>query len=496
VLLNPQHYTYYHWKFHPGLIEYAALVANVLILAGLLWGAMTLARRSGKQWLIQLGRWIFLFALLIPINNLRLQIFDPLASANGNRLGYILFFGPFLALVLLVIVLKRRRAQLFRATVVVVLILFPFFIIALLQGAWITFKFRNYAQLAGHESPAPPLNSNKQNSPRVVWLVFDELEQRSAFAERSAGLELKEFDRLRSEALFSTNAYAPESATLLSMPALIIGKSISSASPESPKELTLTLRETNEQVTWSTQPNIFAAARAEGVDTALVGWYHPYCRVIGNSLTSCFWQPVVDAISPIRGEPTLIKSMYYWAETALFAIPGMFRVFKSSYDSDRGEAHIEEHLLIMEQAKIAARKREFGLTLLHFPIPHHPFIYDRQQGKFSASPDRTYEDNLVLADNTLGEIRREMENSGLWDGTTVIVSSDHYWRTNPKGTSDQRIPFILKLAGQKTGMTYDSKINTLITSELIKGMLKGELTTPESVIQWLDRNRPMPGVRQ
>ena len=487
VLLNPLHYTYYHWKSHPGFIEFAALVANVLILGVLFWGAMTLARRSGKSWLVELARWVFLSALLIPINNLRLQFFDPLASANANRTGYVLFLLPFLLLVLLAVVLKRRRVQIIRGASVVVLILFPFFLIALFQGAWMTFKYRNYAELASKESTAPALNSSRQNPPRVVWLVFDELDQRMAFAERPAGLELKEFDRLRSESIFAGNAYAPETVTLLSMPALIIGKSISNALPENPNELTLTLREGNQQVGWSTEPNIFAAARAEGFDTALVGWYHPYCRVIGSSLTSCFWQPVVDAISPLRGEPSLTKSMYHWGETALFAIPGMFRVFKSAYDSERCEAHTEEHLFILEQAKVAARKREYGLTLLHFPIPHHPFIYDRRQGAFSSSPDRTYEDNLVLTDRTLGEIRREMETAGLWDGTTVIVSSDHYWRTNPNGTTDQRIPFILKLAGQKQGVAYDSKFSTVLTYELIRGVLKGELTNPESVTQWLDR---------
>jgi hypothetical protein len=489
VLLNPLHYSYYHWKYHPGFTEYAALVCNVLMLAALFWGAMTLAQRSGKQSVLRVARLAFLLILIVPFNNLRLQIFDPLDPNATKRLVSAVVLTLFLLLLLLAVVLKRQREKTIRGAAVVLLILFPFFFIALFQGAWLTIKYRSNAQLFRTESLAPALNSNKEGAPRVVLFVFDELDQHKAFAERPAGIELPEFDRLRGQAIFTNNAYPPGSETLTSLPSFIIGKQVSWALAVRPNELMLTLKDTNEEVGWSTQPNIFSAARANGFDTALVGWYHPYCRVIGNTLTSCFWEPVVDAINPLRGQPTMRKSMSYWLEIALFRIPGMFRVLKSRYDSERCEAHIEEHLHILEQAKMASRKREFGLTLLHFPIPHHPFIYDRSRNALSSDPDRTYEDNLVLTDRTLGEMRREMESAGLWEAATIIVTSDHWWRTPADGKIDKRIPFILKLAGQKQGMTYDAAFNTVLTSRLIQALLKGELSTPESVVHWLDQNR-------
>jgi hypothetical protein len=490
VLLNPNRYTYYHWKFHPGFIEVAALVLNVVILGALLWGAMTLVRRLGKPWLVEAARWALLLSLLIPLNNLRLYFFDPLnpdvaASPQTIRLGYAVFLIPFAALVFLAFVLKRRRSQILRGAAVALLILFPFFVITGLQGAWMIFKYRGFAELAAREPRAAPLNSNRPEAPRVAWIIFDELDYQMTFDKRPPGLELKEFDRLRGESLFASNAYVPARRTLLSMPALIIGRPVSDAWYGNPSELTLTLKD-GQKVDWSTQPSVFTKARAEGFDTALVGWYHPYCRVIGGSITSCFWQPVVDAVNPLRGKPTLSKSMYYWAETALFAVPGMFRIFQPRYESERCDAHIEEYQQIMDQAKSAAGKKEFGLTLLHFPIPHNPFIYNRDQGTFSSEPDRTYEDNLVLADKTLGEIRRVMEAAGLWESTTVIVSSDHNWRANPRGSTDERVPFVMKLAGQKQPVMYHSKVNTVVSLELIHGLLKKELTNPDNLVEWLD----------
>jgi hypothetical protein len=491
VLLNPQHYTYYHWKYHPGFKEYAALTINVLLLAAVFWGAMILVRRSGKRWWLKAAHWAFLLSLLVPINSFRLQIFDPLNPSSRNRLGTALLIGVYLVLLLSAVVLKRQREKIIRGAAIVVLILFPFFLIALFQGAWLTIKYRSNAELSRIELQAPPLNTDNDGTRRVVLLVFDELDQRKAFIERQAGLELPEFDRLREEAIFATAAYPPSSETLLSLPSFTIGEQVSRAVAMRPNELMLTLKRSNEEVTWSTVPNVFSAARADGFDTALVGWYHPYCRVLGNSLTSCFWEPVVDAISPIRGEPTVRKSMSYWTQTALFRIPGMFRLLESGYERERCEAHTEEYLRILEQAKLVARKGEYGLTLLHFPIPHHPFIYDRSRNALSSDPDRAYEDNLVLADRTLGEIRREMETAGLWENTTIIVTSDHPWRTPKDGKVDARVPFILKLARQNTGVTHDDVFNSALTAQLIHAILNQDLT-PSACLSLMRQLRPDP----
>ena len=56
-----------------------------------------------------------------------------------------------------------------------------------------------------------------------------------------------------------------------------------------PSELMLRYRGESSYVPWSREQNIFRAAHQFGLRTALVGWYHPYCRVIGTDLDSCTW---------------------------------------------------------------------------------------------------------------------------------------------------------------------------------------------------------------
>lgn len=74
------------------------------------------------------------------------------------------------------------------------------------------------------QTSAPVPQASGGDNRRIVWLVFDEADQRLAFGERAATLKLPEFDRLRSQSLFATIAYPPANQTLSSMPALINGK--------------------------------------------------------------------------------------------------------------------------------------------------------------------------------------------------------------------------------------------------------------------------------
>src|SRR5204862_1921656 len=63
-----------------------------------------------------------------------------------------------------------------------------------------------------------------------------------------------------------------------------------------------------------------------------------------------------------------------------------------------------------------------GLTLLHLPLPHLPGIYDAKHERLTLwqySRNRGYLQNLVLADQLFGKLRRAMESAGTWDSTWV-----------------------------------------------------------------------------
>jgi arylsulfatase A-like enzyme len=100
----------------------------------------------------------------------------------------------------------------------------------------------------------------------------------------------------------------------------------------------------------------------------------------------------------------------------------------------------------------------------------------------------------------LGEIRKTVEDNNLWEDSTIIVSSDHQWRVNiyqndlsekerqiTGGKEDARVPFFLKLKGQKETAIYDKPFNTVILHDLILAIMKGEVSTVNEVQTWLNR---------
>jgi hypothetical protein len=75
-----------------------------------------------------------------------------------------------------------------------------------------------------------------------------------------------------------------------------------------------------EKLNWSDQPNVFRRARQLGVNAAAVGWHHPYCRVLGDSLVNCFSLP--------SGHPTaaLLRETHASEEGVWRTVAFLFRL--------------------------------------------------------------------------------------------------------------------------------------------------------------------------
>ena len=146
---------------------------------------------------------------------------------------------------------------------------------------------------------------------------------------------------------------------------------------------------------------------------------------------------------------------------------------------------------------------KFDLLFVHMPVPHPPWIYNRSTREVTAAEASGYLGNLALADIALGRLRKRLEETGAWDRTSIVISSDHwwrsdYWRDRIPQTADQpvqaekvdhRVPFIIRLAGQKKMLTYDSPFNTVLTRGLIREVLSGKISQPDDVAMWLEAHR-------
>lgn len=352
---------------------------------------------------------------------------------------------------------------------------------------------------------AAPLSSTPGGT-RVVWIIFDELSQTIAFGNRAAGMTLPNLDSLRAVSFYATAAESPSDRTETSLPSLILGEKVLQADPDRPDDLRIRLSSHAQPVPWSSLPNVFDAARDLGFNTAVVGWFHPYGRVLNRSLTKCFW--TAGWLAPGVEEPSearpLLEGMWDRVRLQFVAMP----LIGHLPGVDPGEYQRHEKLprfaFLSDRAREIVADPEIGLAFIHLPAPHPPAIYDRARGMFATEKRGSYLDNVALVDRELGILRRTMEEAGLWDRTAVLVSADHGWRTRlwrgtavwtpeDEAASHQEtmgVPFLLKLPGQTSGLVYEKRFNTVVTRGLITGILKGQLADAAAVEQSIEGAAP------
>jgi hypothetical protein len=487
-----------------------AVMFNVLLLTLILWGAMRLLRKSTSPVVQLAARALFLLLLIIPLSGAASLLYSKFwAISLLNLFGkvWLVAIGVTLGALTLYDLACARRYT-FRAATVVLVLLSPFVVIQFGKAAWFWYEHTETVALAKDKPLAPTLPTKDNVKLRIVWVVFDELDYRLAFIKRPSSLRLPEFDRLRAQSIDASQAFSPGDFTLYSMPSLITGVVAKAASAHSRDELLLFLRDKEKTVRWSTLRNVFTFARKAGFNTGLAGWFHPYCRII-RDLTACSTQLRHWSANGLNGRLTVVETMLEQASELLpRTVPFVDQQIEYKNHKIRLEKqrHLELHLGVANAAQELIVDRSLGLVLIHYPVPHPPGIYDRRQDKFTFEPAANYLDNLQLADRTLGKLRHVMEEAKLWDDTIVLVTTDHPWRAEffrgklhwtPEeedlvshiSAPDRRVPYLLKLAGQKQLYSYRQEFNTVITQELLLALLRGELTHPESVVRWLDQHR-------
>lgn len=495
----------YHISSPPSRISLIAILINVLILAALFLTFHTATQRSAKPLLINITRGSFLLTLLLVLHLIRVDLLGPVNIWKDNGVIGRLFvvLGAIVLAATIPYLILKGFSKIVAIAKAIVLMLAPFTLVIFAQAGYMIVK-RGETQTAPPPSEKPVPQSKNEN--RIVWIIFDEMDYRVSFPDRPSSLKLPEFDRLRNESLFAENAYPPAGMTLQSMPALITGKLVAQARQVDYSKLELTFSNDKKTSYFGEQPNIFSKASSLGAVTNLFGWYHPYCRILEKDLDSCYFEWIENKFEAQSDD--LAQNMLFNFKKVGSELPGirqhLLRKNKlvNSFEY-RSTAVLKQ---IIARGTNAATKNDFSLTLIHLPLPHSPYIYSRKKKEITYNRDSNYFDNLIFADKVLGNIRKAMEKAGVWDSSTVLISSDHWWRLDEKYNLenytwskeelkimakgiDRHIPFILKLKNQKTGSIYKNTFNTVLANELLLDLMQDKIKNSDEVFQWIDKRK-------
>ena len=478
----------YFMNLPPSPAQYYAAIFNVLLLGSIFSLLYYLVTRVESGRYYKVTRIGYLLLLAIPLNALREALSDYFPYLRGpliRLIGESAAFGLFAligALLVLAFIVWPIRVYAAVATLLAILVVFVPMTIG--QALWRASQYDSGPFL--DRPTAPPIQSAKAPDVRVVWIVFDEMDQRLAFDERRSDLKMPELDRLRKTAVCAVQAFPPSGSTSTSLPSLIGGRLVKYVQITGPTNLSIRYFGSSQFVHWTDEPNIFRRARAMGLNVGLGGWYHPYCRLLASDVTYCEWEPI-ELVSNTVGRTfglaaaNQLRSLF---ETSIYS------PFGQSLDT---KTRVRREAQLLDWGKRLTADPSIGVVFLHLQPPHTPFTYNRRSGTFDLrnSGVQGYIDALADVDRTFGEIRRAMEKARLWESSAVLVSSDHWYRsaTVLDGKSDHRIPFLLKLPGQTSAATYSQPFNTVVSQELVQCILKKQLFTSQDVVRWLDVHR-------
>lgn len=493
----------YYMEQAPHWVHYPAVLLVLFVVSGTACVGAAWARRSSWGGAVHLARGALLLLFLAALNSLRSQLPAEMQEAIAAALGT----GGAICLGILVVglllwIVRKHAGRLFGAIEVFAIFASPFVLMTVGQTLWAWSRYES-TSFAGSSledrEPARRLPPRREGG-RVVWIIFDELDQRVAYGVGPEVADLPELDRLRRESFFAQNAYAPAGETRRSIASMLLGRQIGWAMPDGPATLPCALEGAppSEEVRdcWSEYPNVFQETRALGANVGIAGWYHPYCRIFSESVSDCTWAGL-----PYWNSPRFVDSLSQQWQEVLAPIPILG--VSAGPGARVRRAHRDAFVTIREAGLRIATDPGIGLALLHFPVPHHPDIYDPESGELSIEDERSYVDNLLLADRVLGEVRAGMQRAALWEPSTVIVTSDHWWRAIHRGdwglTSEEeglyadgvnrRIPFLVKFAGEAEALAYRKPFNTLLLHDVILEILAERVTTSDALGAWLDENR-------
>jgi hypothetical protein len=338
------------------------------------------------------------------------------------------------------------------------------------------------------------LQKPKTSSDRVIWILLDELSYDQVFDHRKSNVQLPHFDQLKSESVSFSNIQPAGEFTEKILPSLFLGRKVDDIRSSLHRDLQVHDAATARWEPFDENASVFAKARELGWSTGIAGWYNPYCHILAGVLDYCSWQAVVPFPDKLSGQRSA-------AANALIFPIGLFlsRVRSIDPNSELVEAHAQEYKDLMVSADSLIQNEAIRFVFIHLPVPHPPGIYSRRTGVVGVKG--SYLDNLVLADKTVENLLDVIKKTSAGERTTLVISSDHswrtyLWRTEPfwtkeeeqasGGKFDPRPVLLIHFPGENVGELRTESFPELEINGILQAKLRNELHSQKDLDNWLD----------
>jgi len=440
-------------------VDFVAAIIGVGLLTVGLYFLIKLVWLGERRWVRAIAMLTVLLVFLFPLDFVRRSSGVTFEAYSGIARYMLILIAAGGLLVGSLLFRQRFYAVLFWALA----ILSPY------AGINLAYAVANIAY-PGQEEPRqklsiPALGPEHVATNRVIWIIFDEWDQAATFEKRPPDLKLPVLDAFIKNAVVATQAYPPSNRTMISLPALLTGRLVSEAEGRGDSELRVNYAGENEWRDFRNGDNIVTEMLRAGKKVAVLGWYHPYSRIlpVSPNLTDNSWG--FPAFQGIR-RSNVVSAVA--AQYAFLALPQFGRMASR-------DLYAEMHTAAL--AAVADPSIDF--VFLHYGIPHLPGIYDAAEDRLSIalkSNTSGYYSNLALVDRCLGDLLTKVNKAGLHDATAFVLTSDHWWRTAPwiEKNHGYPVPLIIRPKAGGTMTQADTVLCTTSVRAIVSDLLGGK----------------------
>jgi len=282
----------------------------------------------------------------------------------------------------------------------------------------------------------------------VLALLFDELSFYYVYDQDDhIRPELEALGRLGSEATHYVSVAAPGRETLDALPSFLAARRVREI--EVRPEGLLERGAESELIPFDAagRDGLYGTARALGYTTEMGGYYLAYCELLGATVDVCRSRSFYNASSPGEFSPLdpLRTTLVLWPRQAPFGLlkhPAFAR----------HQREMVEELTAFARRPISRQPPTF--RLVHFSIPHLPFVFDADgynppSDPLATAPDDAYGRQVLYVDRVIGELLDALRRDAVYDDMTIVVLADHGYRFGGHERDPLQIPFIVKHAGQR-----------------------------------------------
>lgn len=340
-----------------------------------------------------------------------------------------------------------------------------------------------------HSPPEPPKFPQPARAASPVFLFI--CDEWSYTRSTEGGELLPLFKNLRtfaSEATVFDRALAPGPRTDVSIPRLLWDRT---------DDLTITPGQTwwpaaTGRTPTRDVPSLFAGARSHGYNTALLGFYLPYRRMLGDqvdSVTSLLEHPKAGTFAAKLNANSL-RNLRFQHDPFSRKLSARLEqsVLPNSREAFSRHWEIINRRLQRDTLGLIAQCPANTFAVIHLPLPHCPWVFNPDgtyagpyRGERMSHDVDGYAKHLAYLDAVLGQFLDALRRAGKYDDALIAFTSDHSWRLDytfdgklQDGEEVRHVPLLLKLPGQREPLRIAEKFPLLNLRPVLDAALRGD----------------------